>query len=286
VTFFSVRRGIGVIGAAALMGALLSSCASSRSSASPVTVRPLRVATVQSAYSLWKVLADEASRRDRSLAFSYLPSTHSSGAVKAVSSDLADVAMVSRELLPEERNAGLAAEVVSDDGLTIATFPGTGVSGLTSKQLRDIYSGRVRNWRQVGGRDETITVLDRAEADAAKLIFRRFVLGPKLKITPAAVTLSSQSSMIDSVDGTPGSIGYLSLGDSLGLGDKIDRMAVDGVEPTVQNVMNGRYRMQRQMTLVYRRDAASRLAALLSLVRTKRASDLMMSIGYAPAEAR
>jgi phosphate transport system substrate-binding protein len=279
-------RCAGVLGAVVLSAACSSLLPRPSSSPAATPLRHVRVSTVQSCWTVLKLLDDEAARRDPSLRFDYLAATHSTGAVEVVSSGLADMAMISRELDPNERKPAIAYRLVADDGLVVAVCRGTGVKAVTSQQLRDIYSGRIRNWARLGAKPETITVLDRGETDAAKGVFRRFVLGAKLKVTPLAITLRSQGDVLQAIQGTPGAIGYFSLGDSASLGDKVDRLSLDGVAPTLENVASGRYKMIRQVGLVYRTDAASELSGLLGLIGTQRVAGMLAAKGYTPAEVR
>jgi phosphate transport system substrate-binding protein len=216
--------------------------------------------------------------------FVFLPGLHSGGGIKGVANGDLEIGAVSRELTAEEAALGLDYAVLSDDGLVLATHPSVTLEGLTTQQVRDIYSGVYSNWSELGGPDVPITILDRNEDESAKIILRQYVLGPDLEITPRAVNLYYEPDMIEGLQSTVGAIGYFSLGYGLSQGVPVRYLKLDGVEASVENILNGSYRMIRPLGVVTASDPQEDIAAFIEWGKSDAARDLMESRGFAPAK--
>src|SRR5690606_20538720 len=116
-------------------------------------------------------------------------------------------------------------------------FPGSGVSDLTTEQLRAIYQGRITNWESVGGPRMGITVISRENGSGTRAEFERLVMGER-QTTQTAQIAPSGSAAIASVARQPGSIGYVSIGH---LNDSVQPVRINGVAPTQANVGQNLY---------------------------------------------
>lgn len=221
---------------------------------------------------------------DKSLAFVYLPGLHSAGGIQGVVQGDLKIGTVSRDLTPEEQKLGLKQTWLSNDGLIIATHGDAGISALTSAQVRGIYAGTYTNWKQLGGASLPITVLDRNEDESAKIILREYVLGPvgKFTVTPRAIKLYYEPDMVQGLTSTPGAVGYFSLGYAISERVPVTRMKLDGVEPTLENVMSGKYRVVRPLGVVTHPNADARVSAFLKWAAGSQAAGVMKQKGYAP----
>lgn len=213
----------------------------------------------------------------------YLPGLHTGGGVQGVAEGELEIGATSRELNEEETALGLVYTQLSDDGLVIAVHPSVTIDGLTTQQVRDIYAGVYSNWTELGGPDLPITVLDRNEDESAKIVLREYVLGPDLVIAPEAVSLYYEPDMIQGVQSTAGAIGYFSLGYSISRDVPVRHLALDGVEPTVENIRAGAYRVVRPLGIVTSPDAGDEIKAFLEWATSEEAQDLLRANGYSPA---
>jgi len=230
---------------------------------------------------LLRILTDEYG--DEDIEFVYLPGLHSGGGIKGVANGDLEVGSVSRDLTDEEAALGLRYTLLSRDGLAIATHPSVEVPGLTTEQVQGIYRGDFANWKQLGGPDLPITILDRNEDESAKIILRQFVLGEDLEITPKAVNLYYESDMIDGLQSTVGAVGYFSLGYGLSQDIAVNYLELDGVEPTVENIKNGSYHVIRPLGIVTAQDADREIIRFVEWVSGPAASELTEKRGFAPA---
>jgi ABC-type phosphate transport system substrate-binding protein len=123
----------------------------------------------------------------------------------------------------------------------VVVSPDVQIDGLSGEQLQAIYRGQITNWSQVGGPDEAITVLLHPSSDPLKAIFQSFVLngmaeqvqGTRLNKKLSPVQIAQQAAR------TPGSITYLPL--AVAGAANVRTLAIDRVQPTAQNVIQGTY---------------------------------------------
>ena len=121
------------------------------------------------------------------------------------------------------------------DGVAVVVHPSNPVAELTADQVKEIFLGKIQNWSEVGGNDEMITVISREEGSGTRATFDELALDEELP-TDFAIIVSSNGNMVTTVSTTENAIGYISFGY---MDDSTKGVAVDGVEPTVENVQSG-----------------------------------------------
>jgi phosphate transport system substrate-binding protein len=168
----------------------------------------------------------------------------STAGIQAVVSGIADVGMCSRELKPEE--AGFTPIVVARDGIAVVVHPSNPVMQLTRQQIRDLFSGQIRNWQGVGGRDHRVTLITREEGSGTREAFCHLVMG-KTRIARTAITQESNGAVKELVRHDPSAIGYMSLGL---VGAELRAVVVDGAEPTIAATLSGKYPLVRPFLFV------------------------------------
>lgn len=261
---------------------MLSACSNpSDGAAERLEGEPVRVSGSGTCMPLLRILTDEYV--DESVEFVYLPGLHSGGGIKGVVNGDLEVGSVSRDLTDDEIALGLRYTLLSRDGLVIATHSSVDIPGLTTEQVRGIYRGDYANWKELGGPDLPITILDRNEDESAKIILRQFVLGKDLRITPKAVNLYYEPDMIDGLQSTVGAIGYFSLGYGLSQDVPVHYLKLDGVDPTVENIKNGSYKVVRPLGIVTAANADEALQKFVEWSSSPTASALIEKRGFAPA---
>ncbi|MBC5815748.1 MAG: phosphate ABC transporter substrate-binding protein [Candidatus Eremiobacteraeota bacterium] len=135
-------------------------------------------------------------------------------------------------------NSGLKDHKVAVVGFGVIVNPSAGVSGLSRKQIRDIFSGKVTNWSQVGGKDGQITVINRPRASGTRAVFNATVMGAS-RISEAGLVEDSSGTVVNTVGSTPGSISYVALGYTRG--KPVNILKVDNIAPTEENIERGKY---------------------------------------------
>ena len=221
--------------------------------AQPTGVIPgaLRIGGSASARDLVEALVEAFRVEHPDTPVDLLPSTHSGAALVALRSGELDVACLTREPEPAERR-GLLVYPFALDPLVFAAHRSAGVDSITTQQVRWIYSGRVRNWKQVGGNDLPVFLLDRPEYTSPKRLLRRTIFS-ELQIAPSALVLESPDLMDEALTVYAGAIGYTSLRAALALGDRVVVLRLDGTVPGPETVRSGRYRLARAVSFAVRR---------------------------------
>ena len=170
--------------------------------------------------------------------------TGSSAGVEAVTAGSVDIGNSSRALKDSEKEAGAVENIVAIDGIAVVVDPANTIEGLTKQQLTDIYTGKVKNWSEVGGEDSVIIVVGREAGSGTRGAFEEL-----LEIEDACVyanELDSTGAVMAKVASTPGAIGYVSLDV---IDDSVIPVALDGVVPTVDNIKAGEYFLSRPFVM-------------------------------------
>ena len=169
----------------------------------------------------------------------------SSAGIEAVLSGSVDIGNSSRALKGEEKSSGAVENIVAIDGIAVITDTSNMAAALTTEQLIDIYKGKTKNWREVGGGDMPIVVVGREAGSGTREAFEE-LLGIK-DMCAYANELNSVGAVMARVASTPGAIGYVSLDvpDST-----VRAISIDGAEPTEKNIKAGSYLLSRPFVMV------------------------------------
>jgi phosphate transport system substrate-binding protein len=242
----------------------------------------MRIASSESALPLVTLLSRGVVEVDEQPRPTFLPAMHSSGAVAATLEGEADIGMLTRMMTPEEQRSGLQYLHLARDWLVFATHHGVGVHDLTREQLRRIYSGEITNWKEVGGIDARIVVLDRPEHSSPKLVMRREIFGNELNVSEDAVVLERPGQMLVSLESLHAAIGYVSLPEILFKRLNVQVLGLDGVAPTPKNVEEGRYPLVRHLGIVIRPEPDARTMRFIDFAYGDDAKQILRSHGYSP----
>ena len=127
------------------------------------------------------------------------------------------------------------------DGVTAVVHPDNPVKRLSSKQLQDIYAGKIANWKSLGGDDRPINLYTRDKASGTREVFWKKALG-KGDISGKAHFVASNGAMKSAVTNDPYAIGYISVGY---LDKSVTAVRLDNVTPSLKTVQTGEYKVAR-----------------------------------------
>ncbi len=174
----------------------------------------------------------------------------SSRGVADVRRGLADIGMVSRDLTADEDD--LQAFPVARDGIALIVHRDNTLESLTRDQVVGIFTGRIRNWAELGGPNAPITVVNKAEGHSTlKLFLEHF--GLSAEEVRADVIIGDNEQGVKTVAGNPHAIGYVSIGTAeydAEHGVPIRLVSLDGIAATSKNVRQGSYPLVRTLHLV------------------------------------
>lgn len=195
---------------------------------------------------------------------------------------VADIGMVSRDLKPAESD--LLAFPIALDGIGFIVHTSNPISDLTSAQIVGIYTGQLSNWKDVGGEDAKITVVNKAEGRATLELFTHHF---KLKNSSikAHVIIGDNEQAVKTVAGNPNAVAYVSIGTAeydAARGVPIKLMSVDGKEATLENVRNGRFPIARRLHLVTREKPAGLTQTFIDYARSRDVEDIVKGQYFVP----
>lgn len=145
------------------------------------------------------------------------------------------------DVFAEEKD-GIDAKALTDHkvavvGMAAAVNPEVGVKDITKDELKRIFTGKIKNWKELGGKDQKITLVNRPDSSGTRATFVKYALDGA---TPAeGITEDSSNTVKKLIAETPGAIGYLAF--SYLTDDKITPLSIDGVKPEESNVESGKY---------------------------------------------
>ena len=189
-------------------------------------------------------LGEAFMNENKGITFTYNPTGSGSG-IKAVQEGRCDIGLSSRALKAEEKEAGLKETVLAYDGIAIIVNPENPVSDLTLEQIADIYTGRIANWKDLGGNDAEIVLIGREAGSGTRDGFE--TITGTTDACQYRQELTSTGDVITTVAQNPDAIGYASLAS---IKDTVKALSVGGIVPTEDSVKDGSYAIQRPFVLV------------------------------------
>lgn len=189
-------------------------------------------------------LGEAFMNENKNITFTYNPTGSGSG-IKAVQEGRCDIGLSSRALKAEEKEAGLKETVLAYDGIAIIVNPENPVSDLTIEQIADIYTGKITNWKDLGGNDAEIVLIGREAGSGTRDGFE--TITGTTDACQYRQELTSTGDVITTVAQNPDAIGYASLAS---IKDTVKALSVGGVVPTEDTVKDGSYAIQRPFVLV------------------------------------
>lgn len=155
----------------------------------------------------------------------------------------------------------------------------TGVNKLTTDQIKSIYSGSVKNWKEVGGPDQAIVVVSRPTTSGTRFTFQQYILGgPEAIQGPSSLVTDSTGTVATEVNQTAGAIGYVTTNAAKKLG--LTQVNIDGVAPTVDNVKSNTYKFWN-IEHMYTKGKATGLAqALIDYMQSPQGKQEGTNLGF------
>jgi phosphate transport system substrate-binding protein len=162
------------------------------------------------------------------------------------------IATMSRFMKPQDEfkkavDKGIlpVAHAIAMDGVCIILHPSNPVKALTTAQVHDIYTGKITNWKELGGADSAIVVISRDTSSGTYGTFTEFMMG-KDKLFEKAEYVNGNPQAHARVASTPGAIAYAGLGF---VDDKVKAVTLNGVMPSRKTILSGAYLMSRPLFL-------------------------------------
>jgi phosphate transport system substrate-binding protein len=160
-------------------------------------------------------------------------------------------------------------------GFAVIVDPKLNVKALTKKQIQQIFNGAVTNWKDVGGPDQKIVVVNRTRGSGTRVVFEKTVIAPE-KVTETGLTEDATGTVISVVGQTPGAVSYAAFSGTHG--KPVTEVAIDGVAPTDANILTGKYPFWSYEHMMTNGAPAGEIAKFIAFVRAS--DDLLKKNGF------
>lgn len=201
--------------------------------------------------------------------------------VQKAGEGLVDIGNTGRAVTEAEKaRYGLVSFPFAIDGVAAVVHKENPLKGLTQAQVRDIFAGRIGNWKQVGGPDAAISVYTRDEASGTREVFFEKMLA-KGAIIDSANVVASNGAMKTAVAGDRNAIGYVSIGH---IDDTLKAPLLDGVAPSQDNAVSGAYKITRLLYMNTKGEPQGIVKSFIDYVRGPQGAEITKASGYIPTK--
>jgi phosphate transport system substrate-binding protein len=244
------------------------------------TEQKIQIAGSTSVQPVAQKLADEYNKKHPNVKINVAAGGSGVGITRA-KDGTADIGTSSRDLKEEEK-PGLNQFVIGKDGIAIVVNANNPVSDLTTDQIRDIFSGKITNWKEVGGPDKTINVVTREEGSGTRGAFEEIIMkGTKIK--GDAIVQSSAGAIKQTVAQDPNAVGYISLAS---LSSEVKALKISGVAPSEQTVLDGTYKVQRPFLFLTKGEPTGAVKEFIDWVLSPEGHAVIKSEKVVPVETK
>jgi phosphate transport system substrate-binding protein len=216
--------------------------------------------------------------------------------ISSMISGTCDISMSSRDIKKKEiqiaEKKGIKPFEIKAalDGLAVIVNPKNTVDKLTMQQLADIFTGKIKNWKELGGHEGQIVLLSREVNSGTHVYFKEHVLrkgnpsGPE-EFAPSALMLSSSQAIADEIAGNIDAIGYYGMG-YVSKNQKAVSIAKDANSPyelpTVDNVISGKYPISRPMYLYTNGEPNGLVQRFVDFALSKQGQEIVVKTDFVP----
>jgi len=194
--------------------------------------------------------------------------------IQSALSGSAEIGMADLLKLPDEA-ASLNAVTVARDGIGIVVNPKNNVANVAKEQAHDIFTGKITNWKEIGGNDSPIRVISREEGSGTRRSFDKLVLGAD-KLSATALFQNSNGTVREAVASDANAIGYVSIGL---INERVKGIAYEGIAPNNDNVKKGIYPLARPVFFLTKASLNQQTQDFIAYVLSKEAQDILEKEG-------
>jgi phosphate transport system substrate-binding protein len=226
--------------------------------------------------------------------------------IRLVGTNTANIGMISRplEAQEKERFPDLITYTIGLDGVAIVANQANAVRKLSTQQIQDIYTGKITNWKELGGSDREIVLITLNHNHGTSEVFANYFgleakesgVGISLKATfrkknetdyssSTANVIEDHRQVLAQIITTPNAIGYVSIGQAMQVvqsGAHVRLLQLDDVEPTVANVQSGAYPFSRPLMLVTKGEAQGPIRDLIDFFSGPEGQAIVSKLDYIP----
>ena len=276
-SFLTVCGAVAAAAALTACGGSASSAAASSTSAAAALSGNVATGGSTSMKNVIAALTEGFAEVEPGVTVSYDPTGSGAGITGAVDKTL-DIGLSSRALKDDEK-ADVEGTTIALDGIAIIVNNASKVEDLTVDQLKQMFTGEITNWSEVGGDDGEIVLIGREAGSGTRDGFESIVdVKDSCKY---AQELTATGAVISAVEANPLAIGYASLS---AVGDTVKMVTVGGVECSEETVKDGSYEVQRPFVFVTNKSVtlSEQAQAFFDFATSADAADLIRTAGAVP----
>ena len=188
------------------------------------------------------------------------------------------------EKLDADKAKELVDHKVVAQGFGVAVSKSLGIDNLTSAQIQDIFSGKVTNWKQVGGPDKEILLIHRTAGSGTRATFEKKILGgnKELEKDSLGVTQDSNGAVLSAMKQNDGAISYLGLAymQTKEAQDALKLVKIDGVSSDKSNITDGSYKFWSWGHMYTKGEATGATKSFIDFVTSSENSDSINNLGF------
>ena len=228
---------------------------------------------------LAQILADEFNNENPDIKIDIQAGGSSTG-IRNAATKVTDIGSSSRSLKEEEKAWALREITIAIDGIAVVVNPNNSVENLSKDNLIKIFTGEITNWKDVGGADREIIVINREDGSGTRGAFEE-ILGIEGKSRKDALISNENGVVKATVASKEDAIGYMSLGY---VDQSVKTLKVDNIEPSVENVKSGKYSISRPFLMVTNEEIKPEVQTFLDFVLSQKGQKIVEEQGYLSAK--
>lgn len=204
--------------------------------------------------------------------------------LKQVSEGGADIGnsdVFAEEKLPEDQAKALVDHKVCVVGFATVVNPNVKVDNLTKQQLIDIFTGKITNWKDVGGDDLKIVIVNRPSSSGTRATFKKYALDGAEEAEGMALTEDQSGTVKKAVADTEGAISYLALS-YVYVDSTVKALKYEGVDATVENITSGKYPIWSYEHMYTKGEATGAAKAFIDYMTSDEFKPTITELGYIP----
>ncbi|MEM1171300.1 MAG: substrate-binding domain-containing protein [Cyanobacteria bacterium P01_H01_bin.35] len=240
--------------------------------------KEIKIGGSSEGYPIMEILAD--AYENNSIEFTFMPSSQSSGGIRGVKDGLINIGVISKEVKAVETPENFKYIPIAKNFLVLITNENVkGVSNLSTEQIQGIYNGTISNWKELGGPDANIVLLDIPEDETEKQILRENILGENLQVISTAIIFQEDDEILEAVATTPYSIGVIPNSEEL-KEFTINILSINNTFPKKVNIQNGKYKMSQTIGIVFSPQPTSGTQEFIDFILTQEAKEKLELVNY------
>jgi phosphate transport system substrate-binding protein len=218
----------------------------------------------------------------------------SSVGIQALVNGTTDVANASREMKPEEiktakdKGVNPIETIIGYDGIVVAVNPKSPIKKLTIDEIANIFSGKVTNWKEVGGSDAKIVAFSRESSSGTYDFFKEHVLNKgdskgSVNFAPAVSLLNNSSQIVEQIASNENAIGYFGMGYATGDIKELSVAKDKGspyLKPTVRKVKSKEYTISRSLQVYTNGEPKGEIKKLVDFMLDNKGQSVLEKAGF------